>query len=262
MALAEFIRPKPSEIYCVLSRGKPKRIIIGDDPKFILEIITWPETYIKETALLIEEEFPKPYSSVVPVDILHGASNVHTNDPLDIIRKTLSSFIIRFKITDFLSFVKTIKDRKGLITHIQSTILSEAQQECIKNPLSYNLTHLKDINEALLSKAIEITSDFGVTINSLDIVIKMTEENNSLLNNFSKARAEGISSTEFEKALLYAKGEGISKLAKVLNIDDTILVYKIESIGQALKKSNYNFYTLNDQDKDITQKVLSLFYSK
>jgi len=262
MALAEFIRPKPSEIYCILSRGKPKRVIIGDDTKSSLVGITWPETYITETALLIEEEFPKPYSSVIPVEILHGASNVHTNDPLDIIRKTLTSFIIRFKITDFLSFVKTIKDRKGLITHIQSTILSEAQQECIKNPLGYNLTHLKDINEALLSKAIEITSDFGVTINSLDIVIKMTEENNSLLTNFSKARAEGISSTEFEKALLYAKGQGISKLAEMLNIDDTILVYKIESIGQALKKSNYNFYSLNDQDKDITQKVLSLFYSK
>jgi hypothetical protein len=226
-----------------------------------LKILGWPHSYITESSLMIEEEFPKTYGSVKPVEILHGSSDNYSNDPLEIRSKTLASFIIRFKIVDFLCFSQTVKDRQGLINSIQSSVISAAQQGCIKNSLAYNLKNNNEINEAILEKLVEITADFGVKFFSVDFIIKLSSETNELLNKYSKSRVEGFSTIELEKALYFAKGQGISKLAELLGIDDTSAVYKMESIGQSLKKNNFNFSILNDQDKDFAQKMLFLFRS-
>lgn len=239
-------------IGCILEFGRPV-IQVGAGICFVP---LWFCELKNETRLAIEEKFPDDINT--PLKIIHKNSTNTFGDVLKARVVTSASLVFRYKIIDFTAFIKSIGNRLELKKQVRDVLLSRLQIECSKFTASENLERLAEINSALKSEIEKNIDSWGIEI--INVHIANFDLGNSIIDAQNIINT-GIAEAEVTRIYQSAKGRGIKELAKELGIDESIVVYKMETVANMISKMNTKGNSFDFNGNNEAHQFLGLLIS-
>ncbi|MFH0803541.1 MAG: SPFH domain-containing protein [Candidatus Tagabacteria bacterium] len=293
----------PTEWGALLFFGKPiKQLGPG------LVFVPWPFCIlVKETKLTIQLELPGEPEEVeradqdkpgqgkkIPIRITHASlesaidpetkkpftdtqKKAMADDPLNQRLTSEVSFIVRYKIKDFIKFLSTIGSAKEASRQISDTVVLTGQTELAKLTPAQTLTRLKIVSRTIRNSVDYLVGEipdpdtqkqkdpWGIDVE--DASIKLIDTGRRVNVSIADATAAGFEKTAvIQKAdgererliregagvatarrlLLEAEAKGTEALAKASESDAGKLVVQLQTIKTALEKSQYSILAGSD----------------
>jgi len=226
--------------------------------------------------LAIEEKVPDEYKNV-PVKITHGTTSQPTGDPLDTRLTTSVNFKYRYKITDYVLFIKNVGNTFELKKQLSDIIINTAAIECSKLTLALNLGRRKQLNHLLMQAVIDWTKTWGIEVLQVQLQeidlgneIDKAQTNVSVSainitsnrNDAQKIYYDGAAEAEVHKMFQYAKAEGIREIAEKLGVDDKSAIYQIETLANVWRKSNADLNLYGSDVQQLFGMLMSVYKDK
>ncbi|MBL7837033.1 MAG: hypothetical protein JNM67_05925 [Bacteroidetes bacterium] len=242
-----------------------------------LLVVCVPFDYDRYSSL--PEQLLFPSEEEKKIRITHGFTIEKTNDPLDSRQTTFVQFVFTYKIVDGVLFMQHCPVGFSFREQIREMLISNAVKDCAELPLSLNLTkeRREEIDVRLTNELSSQTRDWGIAIVraslkeielSEDIISAQQNLSISSINvhkSYNEAQGNyinGMSAAKIHEAFMYAKAEGLNKIAEELNIDEKILVLQLSTLENMFRKSNGNVHLYGNNFQQMLDSVLSMFQSK
>ncbi len=233
---------------------------------------------VSETGLVIQRQFPDEPENidktgndvpaegkVFPVRVTHAEKK--SDDPLDRRITSETTFIVRFKIKkgDFKDFYTNIGSIEEVIKQMRDTGESQLKIEFSSQTVAEALKNQSETNNNLKNKIESLVEYWGIHVEDVHIIeIGLNHAINKAIAGVPEAEykkkstitdaeaqkekqiLEGRGKAEAEKLLLQAKAVGYKKIAKELGITEGALILQMETMKEAMEKSQYSIIPGSD----------------
>ena len=266
--LWSFRRVGPTETGVNLLFGKPIQKMnsgLTFVPYGIFELVTI-------TKIVREKEYPDPEKlwrgdgpipegKIPPIRVIQGQQKKvgsKEEDPLDKRITTEVSAVVRYRITDFMTFIGTIGSLAELDRTIEDLLVADIRKElAIISPAQTLKTwgfiqkRLQDEVEKLVNSwGVEVQTvrlkeiDIGHRVNTalMDVVAATLNKKTTITNAGAEKEKRVLEGTGLAKArriLLEAEAFGYKKIANELNIKESELILFAETVKTLTENSQY-----------------------
>lgn len=228
------------------------------------------------TKIVREKEYPDPEKvykgkgdvpseKIPPIRVIQGQKEVEAGkekDPLDKRLTTEISIIIRYRVTNFMTFIGTIGSIEELDRTIEDVLVATLRKELAIISPAQTLKEWRKIEETLHVEVKDLVKDWGVEVQTtrlkevdighgvntalMDIIESALKKESIIINadaEKEKRKLEGIGSAEARRVILEAEAVGYKKIATELGLKESELVLFAETVKTLTEKSQYTLLT-------------------
>lgn len=229
------------------------------------------------TRIVREKEYPDPEKTykgkgdvpngkIPPIRVIQGQKEIEAGkkeeDPLDKRLTTEISIIIRYRVTNFMTFIGTIGSIEELDRTIEDVLVATLRKELAIISPAQTLKEWRKIEETLHEEVKDLVKDWGVEVQTtrlkevdighgvntalMDIIESALKKKSIVINaeaESEKRTLEGVGLAKAKQVLLEAEAVGYKKIAAELGLKESELVLFAETVKTLTEKSQYTLLT-------------------
>lgn len=224
----------------------------------------------KASRLVIQEQYPadpekvwkgeekdRPEGMFPPIRVTHKGDTGRGPDSLNHRMTTEVSIIVRYRIDDFLVFVRTIGSVDEVRRQIRDSVVAKVREELAKLTPAETLEKWDGINQGLKRHVEAMVCGWGITIEDVQLEeVDLGKTVNTSLRNVASAELdkqsrstsaearqielerEGQGVARARQLLLEAEAKGSKAMAEELGISEGEVILALNILDNALKSGN------------------------